>query len=189
MPERVSLDEFDIYRDVRQRAWKADAYRKGRSTYASVMKMLGMYESVSEDVMQDVAEGEARRTEAYHVRESEQGKHKDRSGSGVGVRVLFYGGVTLLEVITERFVPNPLEIGAPEIVEVELPNQKTAIGLILPEGTFQVQDEFSTYRRVKLFESAVSLENGWVEPVGRYEQFMPHDVLGITDSGGALWIN
>lgn len=188
MAERMSYGEFNIYAEVVERRVRTSATGTGRHVFDVTMRELGAYASVSQEAREDVSRGKAQEAEEAYLRKWQEGSLRDTVGLGMGVRALFRPFIK--DLLEERFVPDPPQLGAPEVVEVELSAEKDlVIGLILPEGTYDATSSSFDNRAdppVWLFAEA-NQHGDYIQPRAPGQCFSQYQVMEISDSAGAYW--
>lgn len=190
MLRRETLDEFDIYRDIVELRVKADARDIGSRRYRQVARKLGSYAADS-DFRETMAAGEAKAAERKFLAEWRRGQHRYGFGLGVGLRALLRPGRE--DLLIDTFVASAPELsrGAPEVVEVTMPDSDEVLtGLILPEGTFRFSGLRATrsMHEITFFSKASQTGPYAAEPLpGPQRTLLPHQVVAISDAGGAYW--
>jgi hypothetical protein len=189
MVEVVSLQDFDIYRDIVEARFQKNVTRCGRFVYRETMEDLGRF---------NITPAELTRIATTKAHEAEDKYRTERgntlrvaNGLGVGVRAVI--NLSYFEQLTNTFVPNPPELGAPEVVEVEIPGKKgRAAGLILPNGMFVASSDSADGHSVILYDQArvFSPENPeYVVPASSSKHLGLWDwvVYSVSDSNGGHW--
>ena len=191
---RETLNEFDIYRDITAARARAEATKEGQKAYKHTKNWLMSHRSQTEDTALDTALDDALRAEAQYLDEWRRGKHRSPHSLGVGVRALIKPAENGHDRTIGEFTAEMERSGELSVVEVEVPAaDEPVIGLILPAGGFAVgkawengvdHDSITFYTRAKTFyRDEVTPQFGFHRSVSSSR------VLGISDSGGALWHN
>jgi hypothetical protein len=188
MLRREKFEDFDIYSELIELRLKADASSVGNAKYRETLRFLGRYAAVNGEARESVARGEAQRAEDRFIHEWRRGQHRYSFGRGVGVRALLAS--YLAERLVEKFVPDPPQLGAPEVVEVEHPDiDEVLTGLILPEGAYYYDQpsRSSGSGHLQLYAHARQMGGRAVGHSSPEISLMPFYVISVSDSAGAFW--
>lgn len=189
MPRRETLEQFDIYREVVNLRLRARATSAGRERYTAVSRWLGGHSLIDADTRESVAKAEASAEEKKFLAQWKDGRHRDDRSEGIGLRALLKPWMK--DILVARFVPEPQELGAPEVVDIVRTEDEAVIfaGLILPHGSF-VFDQLPYDDRPRLYLYAnYTYSPPDPDRLDRRGYLNPwnHDVISISDPAGAYW--
>lgn len=193
MVKRVSYEEFDEYREARESLRTTFASRSGQRASEKAVKRYGDLTELGEAGLRAVAQRDAELAELEFLKRWDAEGRVYNTGIAPGVRALFVTGTAVN--IEREFVPDPPELGCPEIFEVELNEDRVVTGLFLPGGTYDVLKQNSgssdpSEALVTLYDRAVVLSHNDTEIAGGSGQghiYRQDHIVEITDSGGAYW--